>query len=86
MGDNIDHYLLDHNHLRYYETKVNDNPMSDDPLSIIKEDNVFFMELAMDGTIVYVKTHYPTGNKLQTCPHIILSSTHKRNPNIVWFQ
>ena len=58
----MDHYLVNPNNLRHYVNKVQDNPMSADPLSIITEDNKFYMEIAMDGTILYAKTHYPTEN------------------------
>ena len=62
MGDNMDHYLVNPNHHRHCGNKVQYNPMSADPLSIITEDNKFYMEIAMDGTILYAKTHYPTEN------------------------
>ena len=72
MGYNMDGYLVDSNQLRHYRTKVQDNPMLSEPLSIITEDNEFCMHLAMEGTIVYAETNYPTENELQTFPHIML--------------
>ena len=58
----MDHYIVDPNHLRHYVTKVQDNPMSSDPLSITTEDNEFCMELTMEVIIVYDNNHSPTDN------------------------
>ena len=46
MGDNMDHYLVNPNPLRHYGNKVQDNPMSADPILIITEYNKFYMEIA----------------------------------------
>ena len=87
MGDNnMDHYLVNPNPLRHYGNKVQDNPMSAYPLSIITNDNKFYMEIEMDSTIVYAENHSPNENELQTFPHIILLSPHNWNPNAVRFQ
>ena len=86
MVDNMDHYLVNPNHQRHCGNKVQYNPMSADPLSIITEENKLYMEISMDSTVVYAKTHYPTKNELQTFPHIMLLSPHNWNPNAVWFQ
>ena len=85
MGDTMDHTLINQNQLRHYGTQVQDNPMSESPLSIITEDNEFCMELSMSGTIVHFDTHSPTEEELKTCPHIVLSSPHEWNPNKVTF-
>ena len=85
MGDQIDHTLINPNQLRHFGTKVQDDPTSLSPLSIITEDNEFCMELAMDGTIVYANTHTPSSVELETCPHIQLSSSYPWDPKNVEF-
>jgi hypothetical protein len=85
MGDTMDHTLINPNQLRHYGVKVQDNPMSNFPLSIITEDDEFNMELTMKGTIVCANTHSPSQNELETCPHIHLSSSHEWKPNQVTF-
>jgi hypothetical protein len=85
MGKSLDHSLINPNQLRHFGTKVQDDPTSDRPLSIITEDNEFSMELTMAGTIVHVNTHSPTDQELNSCPHIILSSSRSWNPHNVKF-
>ena len=85
MGDTMSHTLINPNQLRHFGTKVQDNPMSDQPLSIITEDNGFCMDLAMAGTICYVDTFAPSEKELHTCPHIVLSSSHPWDPHNVKF-
>ena len=85
MGDKMPHSLLNPNQLRHFGTKVQDDPTSDHPLSIIAEDNEFCMELDMEGTIIFANTHTPTESELQTCPHITLSSPHQWDPHNVTF-
>ena len=85
MGNTMDHTLINPNQLRHHGTKVQDNPMSDHPLSIITDDNEFCMELTMSGTIVFATTHSPTEQELNTCQHVILSSSHSWNPHNVTF-
>ena len=82
----MDHYLVNPNQTIHYGTKVQDNPISADLLSIITKENNYYMEIVMDGTIVYAKTHSRTDNELQTFHHILLLSPHNWNPNAVWFQ
>ena len=81
----MDHTLINPNQLRHFGTQVQDNPMADQPLSIITEDNEFCMEMAMAGTICSVDTFAPSERELQTCPHIILSSHHPWDPHNVTF-
>ena len=85
MGDKMPHSLLNPNQLRHFGTKVQDDPTSDHPLSIIAEDNEFCMELDMEGTIIFANTHTPTESELQACPHITLSSPHPWDPHTVTF-
>ena len=76
MGHSLEHLLINPNQLQHYGTKVQDDPTSLHPLSIITEENDFFMPLHMDGTIVYANTHSPNDKELESCPHIIMSSLH----------
>ena len=85
MGDQMDHTLLNPNQLRHYGTRVQDDPTSAYPLSIITEDNEFCMELSMSGTIVYTETFSPSDKELQKYPHITLSSPHQWDPKRVKF-
>ena len=85
MGDQIDHTLINPNQLRHAGTKVQDNPTSSMPISIITEDNEFSMELTINDTIVYFNTHTPSTAELQSCPHIHLSSSYPWDPKNVTF-
>lgn len=76
MGDHMDYTLLNPNQLRHYGVRVQDDPTSPYPLSIITEDNKFCMELSMAGTIVYAQTYAPSDHDLKNHPHIQLSSPH----------
>lgn len=77
--------LVNPNQLRHFGVKVQDNPMSDRPLSIITEDNEFCMELAIEGTIVFAETHTPSSQELRDCPHIHLTSSRPWIPSQVKF-
>ena len=85
MGDSMDTTLVNPNQLRHYDIQVQDNPMSQLPLSIITEDSEFSMELMMTGTIIYADTHTPLDKEISECPHIILSSSQPWNPHDVNF-
>ena len=85
MGDTMSHTLINPNQLQHFGTKVQDIPMSYEPLSIITEDKEFCMELSMAGTICYFDTFVPSEKELQTCPHITLSSPHPWDPHNVTF-
>ena len=65
--------LVNPNKLRHYGNQVQDNPMSESPLSIITEDGEFSMELPTEETIIFANTHPPSDNQLQECPYINLS-------------
>ena len=81
----MDTTLVNPNQLRHYGTQVQDNPMSQLPLSIITEDSEFCMELMMNGTIIYADTHTPSDKELNECPHILLTSAHPWVPHTVSF-
>ena len=85
MGNHIYHRLINPNQLRYYDIKVQENPMLETALSIITEENELCMELVMAGTVVYAETFTPSGQELHQCPHIIISLTHAWNPQNVVF-
>ena len=85
MGDNMNLTLLNPNQLRHHGVRVQDDPTSPYPLSIVTEDNEFCMELAMAGTIVYFESHSPTENDLRVYPHIVLTSPHSWDPKRVTF-
>ena len=85
MGDSLDHTLFNPNQLRHFGTKVQDNPMSEKPLSIITEDNEFSLGMSMSGTVIYFDSRTPTEDELRTCPHIVLTSPHPWNPTSVTF-
>ena len=85
MGDHMKNSLINPNQLRHFGTRVQDDPTSDRPLSIITEDNSFSMELMMDGTVIYNLTTTPSSYELHTCPHVVLSSAHTWDPHKVSF-
>ena len=45
MGDSMKHTLINPNQLRHFGVKVQDNPMSVEPLHIMTEDSSFNLEL-----------------------------------------
>ena len=57
MGNTLDHTLVNPNQLRHCGTQVQDNLMSENPLSIITEDLYLSIDLSMKGTIVFANTH-----------------------------
>ena len=72
----MNHSLLNPNQLRHHGTRVQDDPTSQYPLSIVTENNNFCMELSMASTIVYAETHAPSEHELNNYPYIQLSSPH----------
>jgi len=85
MGDSMQHTLVNPNQLRYFGTKVQDNPTSDEPLHLMTEDHKFNLELEMNGTVIFAETHTPSAKELHECPHIVLSSPHEWDPQNVKF-
>ena len=77
MGGAMQHTLVNPNQLRYFGIQVQDNLMSSEPLSIIKEDESFNLELKIKGTNIFADTHTPSKEELNTCKHIVLSSPHE---------
>ena len=63
MGDQMDHTLVNPNQLRHFGIKVQDNPVSNEPLHSMTEDKQFNMELKMKGTTIFLKhLHLQTKN------------------------
>ena len=86
MGDAMESTLVNPNQLRHFGTRVQDNPASECPLSIITEGGDFCMGLDIEGTIVFANTHTPSNRELRECPHVELSSSHVWEPEKVRFQ
>jgi hypothetical protein len=85
MGDQMEHTLINPNQLRAYGITVQDNPFNPAPIFISSEDNEFTLPLSSKGTVLGVATRTPTGQELQTFPHVVLSSEHKCGPQNVRF-
>ena len=60
MGNHMDHSLINPIQLRYYGIKVQENPMLETAISIITEDNEFWMELEIAWNVVYAETFTPS--------------------------
>ena len=85
MGDKMDHSLINPNQLRLYGVTVQDNPLCDSPLYIMKEDGEYVFSLGMKATNVMTNNRTPTAEKLHACMHITLSSHHPWDPRRVRF-
>jgi hypothetical protein len=82
LGPKLSHSLLNPNQLRYNGVSVCDNPFdTHNTLSIEHED--VLIPLAISGTNIFLDTHTPTQNELDTCPHIHLTSETEWNPHTV---
>ena len=68
MGDSIQHTLVNPNQLRYYDTKIQDDPTSSKPVHIMTEKSDFNMELKIKGTVVFVDTFPQLQNNYMTVP------------------
>ena len=85
MGDSMDTTLINPNQLRYFGIKVQDNPVSKEPLSIVTENDEFSINLQMEGTIISFTTRTPTDREMLECTHIHLTSPHDWEPKNVKF-
>jgi hypothetical protein len=85
MGDLMEHTLINPNQLRAYGITVQDNPFDPAPIFISTEGYEFTLPLNSKGTVLGVAPRTPTGQELQTCPHVVLLSEHKWDPQNVWF-
>ncbi len=76
MGESMQHTLINQKQLRYYGTKVQDDPTSSQPLHIMTENAEFNMKLNMKGTVIFADIFTTTAKQLHECPHVVLNSPH----------
>ena len=85
MGDSLTHSLINPSQLRAFGTDVQDNPFSNERLSIQPALHDITIPLQTLGTIIYANTRAPTDQELGQHPHIVLSSTADWDPHHVRF-
>ena len=85
MGDSLTHSLINPNQLCAFGTEVQDNPFSNERLSIQPASHDIAIPLQTLGTIIYANTRAPTNQELGQHPHIVLSSTADWDPHHVRF-
>ena len=83
MRDSIDYTLVNPNQLRHHGVNVQDDPISERPLSIITSDAEFAMGLNRKGTIVYFNSQTPTQKKIYSFSPIIISAKLPLDPEQV---
>ena len=54
-------------------------------MHIMIDDSNFNLELKINGTNIFVKTHTPIDVELRECPKVTLSSPHEWNPHTTKF-
>ena len=81
MNTNMEHTLVNTNQLRHFGVTVQDNPYSSSTLYIESTDRDFVLPLIVEGTNILAHKRMPTGEELDTCRHIVLSSQHEWNPH-----
>jgi hypothetical protein len=82
FGHKLSHSLLNQNQLRYHGVTVHDNPFNcTTPVSI--KHSKLTIPLLTSGTNILLDTHTPTQNKLDTCPHLHLTSEAEWNPQTI---
>jgi hypothetical protein len=82
---NLGHSLFNPNQLRYFGTKVQDNPYDSKPMSITAGDDSFTACLQSKGTDIFLTTWAPTLLDLETFPHVTLCASHPWNPREIRF-
>lgn len=83
--ENLDHSLVNPNQLRHFESEVQDNPYSDEPMSITSPDGEFVACLLSQGTTIHFDTWRPSQSDLERFPHIVLSSPEPWDPSQIQF-
>ena len=83
MGDRLDHTLVSPNQMRAYGIDVQDNPFSDQPLSIMTGDHT--IPFHTQGTTIFCNTRSSTMHQLQNLPQIELTSHQSWEPHKVLF-
>ena len=81
----LDHSLINPNQLRSNGIEVQDNPYSEEPMSIISHTDGICIVLLSKGTTIYIDTWAPSQKDLESLPHIELSSKIEWNPEKVEF-
>ena len=81
----LDHSLWNPNQMRHYGVEVDDNPYSHEPMHIASQDGGMVACLQNEGTTIYMDTWAPSTSDLDLYPHIVLTSPHAWNPQIVQF-
>ena len=85
MGDSLTQSLINPNQLRAFGSEVQDNPFSNESLSIQPASHDIAFPIQTLGTIIYANTHAPTDRELGQHPHIVLSYTADWDTNHVQF-
>ena len=85
MGNSLTHSLINPNQLRVFGTNIQDNPSSNERLSIQPAFHDISIPLQTLGTIIYANTRAPTNQELGQHPHIVLSSDADWDPHHVRF-
>ena len=85
MGDSLTHSLINPNQLCAFGIEVQDNPFSNEGLSIQPASHDIAIPLQTLGTIIFANTCAPTNQELSQQPHIVLSSTADWDPHHVLF-
>ena len=83
MGDSLTHSLINPNQLHVFGTDIQDNPFSNERLSIQQAFHDISIPLQTLGTIIYANTRAPTDQQLGQHPHIVLSSDADWDPHHV---
>ena len=81
----LTHSLINPNQLCAFGTDVQDNPFSNERLSIQPAFHDISIPLQTLGTIIYANTRAPTDQELGQHPHIVLSSDAGWDPHHIWF-
>ena len=84
MDKQMQHTLVNPNHISSYGITVQDNPLSNAPILISTEDHEFSLPLVRKVTLLGVDTRTPTDGELHTLPHTILLSEHELDPQNVY--
>ena len=81
MNTNVEPTLVNTNQLWHFGVTVQENTYINSPLYIEYPDRDFVLPLIVEGINILAYTRTPTGEELNTCQHIVLSSHHEWNPH-----
>ncbi|KAI2499334.1 Reverse transcriptase (RNA-dependent DNA polymerase) [Fragilaria crotonensis] len=85
MGETLDHSLINPNQLRHHGIDVQDNPFGNVAMHIASDGDDFMHPMQADGTTIFFDSRTPTNHELDTCQHIVLTSSNEWNPRDVQF-